>query len=104
VDILATKTYVSDKGCRTFSKLTIVKTVMFGVTLSKTHRKTRCLFVGVHPFHSESYLYLFKVTTSHSNHELVLVKVAPRQSKINVILKVCSGSSRNQRTYKRLVL
>jgi len=104
VDILATQTYVSDKGCRAFSKLNIVKAVMFGATLSKTHRKTRCLFVGVHPFHSERYLHLFKVTTSHLNHELVLVKIAPLQSKIYVILRVCSGSSHNQRTYKRLVL
>ena len=30
VDIFATKTYVSDKGCQMLSKLTIAKTVMAG--------------------------------------------------------------------------
>ena len=54
IDILAIKTYVSDKGCLIFLKLTIVKTVIFGAALSKTHRKTRDVFVDVHPFHSES--------------------------------------------------
>ena len=54
MDILAIKTYVSDKGCLIFLKLTIVKTVIFGVALSKTHRKTRDVFVDVHPFHSKS--------------------------------------------------
>ena len=54
IDILAIKTYVSDKGSLIFLKLTIVKTVIFGAALSKTQRKTSCFVVGVYPFHSES--------------------------------------------------
>ena len=54
MDIHAISTYVSDKGCLICFKLTIVKTVIFGVVLSKTDRKTHDLFVDVHPFHSES--------------------------------------------------
>ena len=54
VDILATNTYGSDKGCPMFLKLAIVKTVMFGAALSKTHRKTCSCVVDVYPFHSES--------------------------------------------------
>jgi len=54
IDIIAIKTYVSDKGCLIFLNFTIVKTVIFGTTLLKTHRKTRDLFVDVHPSHSEN--------------------------------------------------
>ena len=54
VDILATKTYGSDKGCLMFLKLAIVETVMFWAALTKTHRKYCYFVVDVHPFHSDS--------------------------------------------------
>jgi len=52
VDILATKPYVSDKGCQMFLKLAIVKTVMLGAALSKTHRKVDVFVMDMYPSHS----------------------------------------------------
>ena len=56
MDILATKPYVSDKGCQMFLKLAIVKTVILGATLFKTQRNIDICFLIYIPY---IYIYIY---------------------------------------------